>query len=77
VTPDTTRRSHDQLLALIAHELRHALEVIEHVEVVDATTMEAMYRKIGTPPIGRAGCETSAARAAGDSVLSELMAKRP
>jgi len=78
VTPDKTRGSHDQLLALIVHELRHALEVIEHVEVVDATTMEAMYRRIGTPLTGGAtGYETSAARAAGDAVLSELMSKRP
>jgi hypothetical protein len=77
VTPDKNRRSHDQLLAIIAHELRHALEVIEHEEVVDAATMEALYRKIGTPLTGRSGYETSAARAAGDTVLSELLTKHP
>jgi hypothetical protein len=77
VTPDKNRRSHDQLLALIAHELQHALEVIEHEDVVDATTLEAMYRRIGTPLTGGlSGYETSAARAAGDTVLSELLAKR-
>jgi hypothetical protein len=75
VTPDKNRRSHDQLLALIAHEMRHGLEVLEYTEVVDAATMEAMYRKIGTPLAGLTGYETSAARAASDAVLAELLAK--
>jgi hypothetical protein len=76
VTPDRNRRSHDQLLALIAHELRHALEVIEHHEVVDAATLEAMYHRTGTAIAGaNRGYETSAARAASDSVLAELTAK--
>jgi hypothetical protein len=73
VTPDRTRVSHDQLLALIAHELQHAREVLEHPDVVDLTTMDAMYRQIGTPIAGGPrGFETSAARAAGTAVLSEL-----
>jgi hypothetical protein len=76
VTPDRNRRSHDQLLALIAHELRHALEVIADRDVVDLATMEAMYRRIGMPVAGMTGYETSAARAAGDAVLSELSANR-
>jgi hypothetical protein len=75
VTPDKTRRTHDQLLALIAHELRHALEVLDHQEVIDARSMEAMYRKIGTPLNGQSGWETSAARAAGDAVLEDLLPK--
>ena len=77
VTPDKNRRSHDQLLALITHELRHALEVIEHADVVDVRAMEALYRRIGTPETGGlTGYETSAARAAGDAALSELLARR-
>jgi hypothetical protein len=76
VTPDKNRRSHDQLLALITHELRHALEVIEHAEIVDVPAMEALYRRIGTPETGGLrGYETSAARAAGDATLSELLAR--
>jgi hypothetical protein len=76
VTPDKNRRDRNQLLALIAHEMRHALEVLEHEEVVDIPTMEAMYRTIGTPLSGQhVGYETSAARAVGDAVLSELVAK--
>ena len=76
VTPEKNRLSHDQLLGLIGHELRHALEVLDHPEVVDLTTMEAMYRKIGSPiGGGQRGFETSAARAAGAAVLAELIAK--
>lgn len=78
VTPDTNRRSRDQLLALIAHEMRHTLEVLEHEEVVDVQTMEAMYRKIGKPLAGvQSGYETAAARAAGDAVLAELLTMPP
>lgn len=73
VMPPRGSQSHEQLLSLIAHELRHALEVCEHPEVVDVTTMEALYRRIGTPETGGlTGYETSAARAAGDRVRSEL-----
>jgi hypothetical protein len=78
VIPDKNRRTHDQLLALIAHEMRHALEVLEHAEVVDVAALEAMYRTVGTPMAGQPrGYETSAARAAGDAVLAELLVKRP
>jgi hypothetical protein len=77
VTPDKTRRSHDQLLALIAHELRHALEVFDDADVVDAASMNAMYKRIGTPETdGLKGYETSAARAAGDHTLNELLTGR-
>jgi hypothetical protein len=73
VTPEKSRLSHDQLLALIGHELRHALEVLEHPEVVDVPTMEQMYRSIGTPIAGQRGFETSAARSTGNTVLAELL----
>src|SRR5262245_43799415 len=73
ITPDGNRRSRDQLLGLIAHELRHANEILEHPEVVDVPTMEALYRRIGMPETGGlSGYETSAARAAGEAVMREL-----
>ena len=76
VTPDKNRRNRDQLLALIGHELRHAIEVIEHEEVIDVATMELLYRRIGIPITGRVGgYETSAARVAENAVLSELLGK--
>jgi hypothetical protein len=71
ITP--TRRSHDEVIVLIAHELRHALEVLEQPDVVDTTTLDAWYRRNGVPIAGRGmGYETHAARVAGDAVLSEL-----
>jgi len=73
VSPEKSRLNHDQLLALIGHELRHALEVLEHPEVVDVPTMENMYRSIGTPIAGQRGFETSAARSSGTAVLTELL----
>jgi hypothetical protein len=77
VTPDKTRQSHDQLLALVAHEMQHAWEVLEHVAVSDLPAMQLLYRKIGTAIAGpRGGFETSAARAVGDAVLSEVSRNR-
>jgi hypothetical protein len=62
----------DRLIALIGHEMQHALEVAERPEVIDVTSMIAMCRRIGFPLKGRAGCETSAARAAGTAIFEEL-----
>ena len=76
VTFDTHRREHDRLLALIAHELQHAIEVLEHPEVVDLPTMDAMYRRIGRALPGATGYETAAARAVEGTVLSELSQRR-
>ena len=73
VTPDKNQRTHDQLLALMAHELQHALEVIGHDEVVDAPTMQEMFRRIGAPV--NHGYETPAAQARGDKVLAELVGR--
>ncbi|HJZ76519.1 MAG TPA: hypothetical protein VKE51_32510 [Vicinamibacterales bacterium] len=79
VTPDRTRVDHDGLIALLAHELQHALEVLAHPDVVDLDSMLAMFAKIGRPLSGRSGYETSEAHAVQDSVASELRsrARRP
>src|SRR6476660_6456694 len=76
VTPDRTRVDHDGLIALLAHELQHALEVLAHPEVVDLDSMLAMYARIGRPLSGRSGYETSEAHAVQDGVASELRAAR-
>jgi len=74
VTPEK-KVTHDQRLGLIAHEMRHALEVLEHPEVVDTETLLELYRKIGTPGLHATnGYETSSAHAAGDAVRAELSA---
>jgi len=72
VTPDRTRRTHDQLLALVGHELQHVVEVTEHEEVVDVRSMQTMFDRIGTPLKTGKGYETSAAREVGDAVLAEV-----
>jgi hypothetical protein len=74
VTMDRHRVGRDQQLALIAHELRHALEVLEHDDVVDVRTMQRMYDRIGEPIAGSQARETAEARAAGDAVMAELLA---
>ena len=65
----------NRLIALIGHELQHALEVAARPDVIDLKSMIELYRRIGFPLKGQPGYETSAARAAGDSVLVELTKK--
>ena len=72
ITQPLNLAKRDRLIALIGHELQHALEVAERPEVIDVTSMIAMYRRIGFPLKGRAGYETSAARAAGTAIFEEL-----
>jgi hypothetical protein len=74
VTRSTRHGNQDQLIALIGHELQHALEVAETPDVVDVDGMIDLYRRIGFPLKGRSGYETSAARAAGSMVFDELQA---
>jgi len=70
---DHQRLSHDRLLALIAHELQHAIEV---TAAPHATDVEAMFARVGYPlGAGLSGHETSAARRIGDRVLVELSAR--
>ena len=71
-----TRESRNRLIALIAHELQHAPEVLAHPEVVDVDSMLPIYARIGVPPTGRTGYETSAAHAPQDAVFAGLQAKR-
>jgi len=68
----------DQMIASVAHELHHAVEVIEDASVVDEKSLVAMYKKIGLPsraagPAG-AGWETIAAQRTGTQVRRELVA---
>ncbi|HEY2151045.1 MAG TPA: hypothetical protein VGH34_09565 [Vicinamibacterales bacterium] len=76
IAPDP-RISHDQRLALIAHELQHGVEILDHPEVIDTRTMELMFRRQGHP-IGKglAGYETTAALSTGSRVLDELGRQR-
>jgi hypothetical protein len=66
---------HDWLLATIAHELQHAVEIVEQSDVFDATSALRLYRKISLGKC-REGlseeCETERAITTESRVLEEL-----
>jgi hypothetical protein len=70
-----THTSHDRLIATVAHELQHAVEIAEHPEVIDALGALTLYRQIA---LGRCheglseACETTRALATERRVLEEL-----
>jgi hypothetical protein len=65
----------DQMIATLAHELQHALEVSDEQEVTDQRSLLALYQRIGRP--NRSGpldaWETQAAQDAGIRVRRELL----
>jgi hypothetical protein len=66
----------DQMIATVAHELQHAVEVIEDESVVDEKSLVALYRRIGhqNSAAAPARWETDAAQRAGFRVRRELVA---
>lgn len=66
----------DQTIAVIAHELRHALEVAGDASVVDEPGLIALYRRIGHVNPRTRGYDTDAATLAGLVVRDELSAGR-
>jgi hypothetical protein len=76
LTQPLNLRDRARVIALVGHELQHALEVAERPDVADVSGMMEMYRRIGVPLKGLPGYETAAARAAGDAVLDELVGER-
>ena len=67
-----------RVLALLAHELQHAIEVAENPDAGDARHVDALFRRLAS----RAGCaiascsETDAAIKVQNLVDSELKTKR-
>jgi hypothetical protein len=61
----------DGTIATIAHELRHALEVLDHAEVVDLNGVTRLYERIGIF-VTTGLYETDAAQAAEWQVWREL-----
>jgi len=77
VNPAHTIR--DRLIATVAHELQHAVEIAEHPDVIDGPSVLKLYRNIAVGPCGRGvseECETTRALAAEERVLVELSKKR-
>lgn len=66
----------DQQIAILAHELRHALEVAGHPEVVNEATLRQMYQAIGRHQTTRCDegerWDSEAAIQTGRIVLKEL-----
>jgi hypothetical protein len=63
--------------AIIGHELRHAVEVVEHAAIIDVASFDREYARIGFRSTSRRehaanAYETDAARRAGEQVLREL-----
>lgn len=66
----------DQMIATLAHELQHAVEVIDDESVVDEKSLIALYKRIGQQNSHAAPSrwETTAAQQAGFRVRRELVA---
>jgi hypothetical protein len=69
IRADLSRRD---AIALIAHELRHALEIASAAEVRDSTALIRLYERIGHSSIGEHAYDTEAARDTGRVVKREL-----
>jgi hypothetical protein len=61
-------------IALIAHELRHAVEVADAPDVRNETALVKLYERIGRPSGIQHCYETDAAQTAGQIVRKELLA---
>lgn len=70
------RIANGELMGLIGHELRHAIEILGDPRVVDATSMYFLYQRIGGLGTYTA-FETQAAVQAGDAVRAEVSKYRP
>jgi hypothetical protein len=64
--------SDEQIIETVGHELRHALELVEHATVRDTAAMSQLYKKIGKAVPGVDSYDTDAAQNAGRLVRSEL-----
>jgi hypothetical protein len=69
----------DQMIATLAHEFQHVVEVIDAPSVVDDDSLVKLYRRIGVASSERQQTkwETTAAQAMGAQVRRELMGARP
>lgn len=65
------RNADGELMGLIGHELRHAIEILGEPSVVDATSMYFLYQRIGQLGTYTA-FETQAAVKAGNAVRAEV-----
>jgi hypothetical protein len=64
----------NELIALLGHELRHAVEVADATDVRDEGALERLYQRIGMPSTGSHTYDTDAAQVTGRRVRKELVA---
>ena len=69
IRSDLSRR---EAIALIGHELQHALEIADATEVRDTTSLIGLYQRIGHPSNGDHAYDTDAAQDTGRIVMREL-----
>ena len=70
----STELTFDQMIATVAHELQHAVEVIEDPSVQDERGLVALYQRIGEPSrAATSGWETLSAQQTGYQVRRELI----
>jgi len=62
----------DDLAALAAHELQHALEIARAADVTTSEDLRRLYRSIGEDRAASAAFETVAAQEVGSRVRQEL-----
>jgi len=73
----STDRSTTAAIAVLGHELQHAVEIAMAPSIVDAASFEAFYRQHGVSSgAHRSGWDTEAAREMGEEVRKELSATR-
>ena len=70
-----TEQSPDQMIATLAHELQHAVEVIEDETVSNQRSLQELYKRIGRQSYSgiTTGWETMAAQETGLRVRRELL----
>jgi hypothetical protein len=64
----------DEIIAVLGHELQHALEVAGRPDIQDEASMRRFYTRAGAGVSDANGYETPAARTAGDLVKREVRA---
>lgn len=63
----------DDVIAVVGHELQHALEVAAHPRVQSSRDLATLYRQIGMQAPGIDRYDTNAARIVGRRVRAELL----
>jgi hypothetical protein len=73
----STEQTPDQMIATLAHELQHAVEVAEDRNVTDQRSLVELYKRIGHPSRAAvsSGWETVAAYETGQQVRRELVSQ--